>query len=75
MTNISVRYPERADGIGSPAWNAAYAGSTILRKHIIAKEIASDFDLQLAQEVEKGAKKVAEGKAVSETADEIEAII
>lgn len=73
--NIRIRYPKSAVSIGSPAWDAAYAGSPILRKHIIAKEIATDFDRQLAQEVEKGAKKAAEEKAVDKTADEIEAII
>ncbi len=74
-TNITIRYAKEATGIGSPAWDAAYAGSPILRKHIIAKEIATDFDKQLAQKVEKEAEYVAKENAIDKTANEFEAII
>ena len=75
LTNIQIRYPKSAIGIGSPAWDATYAGSPLLRKHIIAKEIATDFDSQLAKKVDNEAKGVAKEKAIDNTANEFEAII
>ena len=66
--NISISYPKPATGLGTPANKAAYISVPIVRKHIIAAEIAKDFDSQLAKKAVEDAASAAKTKSTDETA-------
>ncbi len=52
----TVQYPE-SQNIGKPAWDAAFVYKGMMRKHIVALEVAKDFDRIAAAKAQEATAK------------------